>query len=386
MHILVLNTGSSSIKFALFNTNGGLTSNLRGSISHIGQGESYFSIQLYQQTANKKNIDAPDHRQALQHIVDWLKRENISIDAIGHRLVHGGPQHYLPTPITPQLISDIQQYTAFAPEHLPAALAGITAMQLHYPDIKQIACFDTAFHWHMPAVAQSLPLPTNITEQGIRKYGFHGLSYEYVYEQLQKTYPDIQQQKIVIAHLGNGASMVAIKDGKSIDTSMGFTPAGGLVMSSRTGDIDPGVVIYLLQHYKYTSEQLNDLLNHQSGLKGISGISGDMQTLQQSDSIKAQLAIDVFCYQAQKHLGALIAALGGIDVLVFTGGIGEASADIRIHICTNMQYAGIELNETLNKENSTVISSVDSKTTVHVIATDEEYTIAQHVTELIKPT
>lgn len=385
MNILVLNTGSSSIKFAMFENGTSLNAGIRGSISHIGQAQSFLKLQRGNKPEEKKETQAANHTEALQLIANWLKGEGMEIHAIGHRLVHGGPHHYLPTLITPQLISDIQQYIAFAPEHLPNALAAITAMQQHYPDTKQIACFDTAFHWHMPAVAQSLPLPTNITEQGIRKYGFHGLSYEYIYAELQKTYPDIRQKKIVIAHLGNGASMVAIKDGKSIDTTMGFTPAGGLVMSSRIGDIDPGVLIYLLQHYKYTAEQLNELLNHQSGLKGISGISGDMQTLQQSDSIKAQLAIDVFCYQAQKHLGALIAALGGIDVLVFTGGIGEVAAGIRSHICTNMQYAGIELNDILNKENKQIISSVGSKATVHVIATDEEYTIAQHVAQLIKP-
>lgn len=384
MNILVLNTGSSSIKFAVFENGMAFNASIRGSISHIGQMQAGFKVKRGTKAEEKKDVKAANHQNTLQLIITWLKEEGIEINAIGHRLVHGGKEHHLPVVITTQLVEELKQYIPFAPEHLPNALAAIEDMREHYPGLPQVACFDTAFHWQMPQIAQTLPLPIHITKHGIRKYGFHGLSYEYIYGELQKHYSDIQQKKIVIAHLGSGASMVAIKYGKSIDTTMGFTPAGGLIMSSRTGDIDPGVLIYLLEHYKYSTTQLNELLNNQSGLKGISGISGDMQVLEEyANDTNAQLATNMFCYQAKKHLGALIAALGGIDVLVFTGGIGQASSATRTAICTDMQYAGIVIDEALNQKNKHTISSADSKAVVHVMPTDEEYMIAQHVIKLI---
>ena len=381
--ILIINVGSSSIKFAVFNAERASNAVLRGSFKNKANNTAFSIYQADKETSESLTINST--KECIDYLVKWFESNSeLSIKAVGHRLVHGGNNYHLPTILTNEIIEQLKCSVPFSPEHLPNAIAAIESMREHYSHLPHIACFDTAFHWAMPEVAQKLPLPKEITAGGVRKYGFHGLSYEYIYASLETKYSDIQQKKIVIAHLGSGASMVAVKDGKSIDTTMGFTPAGGLIMSSRTGDIDPGVLIYLLQHHNYTAPKLNELLNHQSGLKGISGLSGDMQELmKQGNDTNAQLAINMFCYQAKKHLGALMATLGGIDVLVFTGGIGEKASAIRSSICTDMEYAGLQINEVLNKENAYTISSELSKAMVHVIPTDEEYAIAQHIIDLI---
>jgi acetate kinase len=388
--ILTINVGSSSIKFQLFAIeHQAADAVVRGTIKNIGQSEAVFSVLRSEDKPWEEKLAAGNHDDAIKHLAAWLQK-NIAtpVDYICHRMVHGGPKHFEPQVITDELLKDLSQCVSFAPEHLPNALSAIKTMQLLYDKVTQVVCFDTAFHARLPQIARTIPLPRNITNDTIRKYGFHGLSYQYIYSRLQSMYPDISRQRVIVAHLGNGASMVAIRDGVSCDTTMGFTPAGGLMMSSRTGDIDPGVLIYLMNEMAYTAEDLNEIINHQSGLKGVSGISGDMKDLMQKEStdVRAREAIEMFCYLAKKHLGALIAILGGVDVLVFTGGIGEAASSIRHAICNNMQFAGIHIDEEANKQNALRISSSASKVLIHVMQTNEEQVMAEHAIRLLTKT
>jgi acetate kinase len=284
------------------------------------------------------------------------------------------------------LIEDLKLLIPLAPDHLPDEIKGLEEVHRHFPALPQIVCFDTAFHRRMPEIAQRYALPKSLSMEGLRRYGFHGLSYEYVTQELVKEAgASAASGKLIIAHLGNGASMTAIKGGRSLDTTMGLTPAGGLVMSTRVGDLDPGVIVYLLQEKGMTPAAVTNLINHQAGLLGLSGISGDMHDLlaQARSQADAALAEEIFCYQARKFVGALAASLSGLDTLIFTGGIGENSAIIRARICAPLRFLGIVLDQGLNEGNSPIISRIDSRVTVRVMKTNEELMIARHTRDLV---
>ncbi|WP_426370306.1 acetate/propionate family kinase [Pseudocolwellia sp. HL-MZ7] len=387
INILTINAGSSSIKFSLFISNNLSTPLLNGKIVRIGIAGTLFTFvdnQTNKQGSVQLNCD--DQKQAVSYLINWLQQhigfENIK--AIGHRLVHGW-QHSEPELITPILLEDLRQIIPYAPEHLPNEIFLIETLHQHFPKIKQIACFDTAFHHSLPAVAKLLPIPRRFYRVGIQRYGFHGISYTFLMKTLANMYTNLPR-RIILAHLGNGASMAAILEGNCIDTSMGFTPSGGLVMGTRCGDLDPGVVQYIQAHEKLNNQECSQLLNHQSGLLGVSEISADMHDLLELKNTdkRAAEAIELFCYQAKKWVGSYSASLNGLDTLVFSGGIGENAAIIRARICEKMQYLGIKLDQTRNENHDNVISTSDSSVTVHVIHTDEEQMIASMVSKLLE--
>lgn len=386
MHILAINVGSSSLKFALFEYSGAALLNVcRGSFTGIYHTTSKF-IYTFKGAKGEEHVVVSGLEGCLQYLINWLGQNNAPIcNYVVHRIVHGGPTLHKPQIIDNGVLRVLDGCVPMAPEHLPHSIAAIKAMQQLTDKAIQIACFDTDFHWHLPQVAKTLPLPISITGSEVRRYGFHGLSYEYVYAKLGEQYSDIEEKMVVIAHLGSGSSMAAVKAGKCIDTTMGFTPTGGLVMGTRTGDLDPGILLYLLQHKKFTAEELNSIVNDESGLKGISGLSSDMKTLLEQEDVNAgaKLAIEVFCYQATKHLGGLIAAMGGIDILIFTGGMGTREPEIRNRICESMLYAGIKLDHNLNECSSALISTAKGNVAVHVIETNEEEQMAKHALKLI---
>ena len=328
-----------------------------------------------------------DHGAALEAVLAWLQRNrpDLSLNAVGHRVVHGGIHYSEPHRVTPELIATLRKLVPIAPGHLPQAIQAIQVTRRIYPDLAQVACFDTAFHRRMPRIAQICPLPRHLTDEGVIRYGFHGLSYEYVIQQLRSTAPEEAEGRIIIAHLGNGASMAALRGGISIDTTMSFTPAGGLMMGTRPGDLDPGILLYLLIERGMTPDALNELINRQAGLLGVSGISEDMHDLIEKESSDghAAEAIALFCYQARKYLGALAVALGGLDTFVFTGGIGEHAAAIRLRICESLEFLGIRLDPRRNEAHAPVISREGSLVTVRVMKTDEDLMIARHTRDLI---
>src|SRR5205814_5983928 len=301
--------------------------------------------------------------------------------AVGHRLVHGGPDHAAPERVTPQLMASLRRLIAFAPLHLPSALQGIEAVAARFPGLPQVACFDTAFHRRMPEVAQRFPLPRALWDEGLRRYGFHGLSYEYIVETLGTA----ARGRTIIAHLGNGASMAAVRDGQPVDTTMGFTPTGGFMMGTRSGDLDPGILLHLLAHEGYDVEALERLVDHEAGLLGVSGISADMKTLLavRGHEPAAAAAVELFCHQLRKHVGALAAVLGGIDTLVFTGGIGEHAAPVRWEACSGLEHLGIHLDSERNARHDPVISADRSACTVRVVPTDEDLMIARHTRSVL---
>ncbi|MEO8088526.1 MAG: acetate/propionate family kinase, partial [Bacteroidota bacterium] len=304
-----------------------------------------------------------------------------SVSVIGHRIVHG-MKHTQPELITPELLDELKKISAYDPEHLPEEITLVEKFKKRYPALTQIACFDTSFHTRMPKVAKWLTIPRSYFDKGIHRYGFHGLSYAFLMEELERT-AGIKTAggKIILAHLGSGASLAAVENGKSIDTSMGFTPTSGLPMSTRTGDLDPGAASYLMMSEKLSPEQFSHMINHQSGLLGISETSPDMRELikLQHTDIRAAEAIELFCYQIRKWIGSFAAALGGLDTLVFSGGIGENLSEIRSKICENLKFLGIDLNSNRNKNNETIISNDNSKVEVRVIKTNEELIIAKYV-------
>jgi acetate kinase len=299
--------------------------------------------------------------------------------------VHGGTEYFEPRLVTPELIAALRELVPLAPEHLPHEIKAIEAAQRAYPTLRQIACFDTAFHRHMPRVAQTYALPRYFRDQGLLRYGFHGLSYEYILDELRKVAPETADDRLIIAHLGNGASMAAVRQARSVDTTMGFTPAGGLVMGTRPGDLDPGVIAHLLGKTGLNLAGFNDLVNHQAGLLGISGITSDMKELlgKETTDPHAAEAVELFCYQAKKFLAALTAVLGGLDSLIFTAGIGEDAASIRWRICRDLDYLGIRVDRARNDQNEPVISSAGSPVTVRVMKTNEELMIARHAAKLL---
>ena len=381
--ILTINGGSSSIKFAIYKIGKSPERLDSGEIKRIGLSGMAFSLK-----GSAANIPCKgnDFISAITCLVKWLKETNaIQITAIGHRVVHG--MHYTdPCRITPEFLKELKKIIPYDPEHLPSEIKLIEAFLEHYPELGQFACFDTAFHQTMPAVAKLLPIPRRFTEMGIHRYGFHGLSYQYLINELEKlAEKKASHGRVVLAHLGNGASLAAVYKGKSMDTSMGFTPAGGIPMSSRSGDIDPGVAWFMMKTENLSPKEFNHLINHESGLMGVSGTSGDMTDLlkHEAKDERAAEAVNLFCYQAKKWIGAFAAALGGIDTLVFAGGIGENSPEIRKRIGEGLDFLGIELNEKQNQKNASVISKNKGRVSVRVIPTDEEYMIAAIVAGMI---
>jgi acetate kinase len=333
-------------------------------------------------------LKSSDTRSAANFLIDWLEKQDgfSSVSAVGHRVVHG-MNRTVPVLITNELLEELHLITSYDPDHLPNEIELIEAFRRRHPKLSQVACFDTAFHSTMPRVAKLLPIPRRFDAIGIQRYGFHGLSYAYLIEELAHIAgTKAAQGRVILAHLGNGASMAAVREGKSIDTSMGFTPAGGLTMGTRPGDLDPGVAWYMMRSENLTPKQFNNLINHESGLLGVSETSSDMRDLlaHESVDVRAAEAVALFCYQAKKWIGAFAAALGGLDTLVFAGGIGENCSIIRSRICEGLEFLGIELEEKQNTANEGVISAAASRVAVRVIRTDEEQMIAHLVFSTMK--
>lgn len=390
-NILVINSGSSSIKFAIYQTGETLTPILSGSIENIHSSNTTFG---FTNTINTKedriNIEVDTVDEAGNYLLNWLEMQISfsSIKAVGHRLVHGR-QHTGPEKISAELLEDLKQHCAYDPEHLPDEIKLIEICVRRYPSLLQVACFDTAFHATMPLVAKLLPIPRRYFDAGIQRYGFHGLSYSFLMQQLQRIAGNEKVNgKIILAHLGNGASLAAVQHGKCVDTCMGFTPTSGMIMSTRTGDLDPSVAWYLMQVEKMTADKFNHLINHESGLLGISGTTSSMKELikiKDTDA-HAEEAFELFCYQAKKFIGAYTAALGGLDTLVFSGGIGEHSPEVRSQICSGLLFLAIEIDEIKNKNNEAIISSTASKVTVRVMQTNEQLMIATLVCDMSENT
>ncbi|MBD2756537.1 acetate/propionate family kinase [Spirosoma validum] len=387
-HILILNGGSSSIKFAVYTPGDTMERGLHGKIDRIGLANTTltFTDSVTNQQASCPVV-GDNYSSAVKFLAGWLEKQPVfsSIRAVGHRIVHG-MEHSEPERITPELLDELQRISAVDPDHLPGEIELINAFRSRHPSLIQIACFDTAFHRTMPRVAQLLPIPRRFDANGIRRYGFHGISYAYLLEELGRIAgEEVAQGKIVLAHLGSGASLAAIREGRSVDTSMGFTPTAGLPMGTRPGDLDPGVAWYLMQSESLAPTQFNNLINHESGLLGVSETSSDMRDLldRQSVDIRAAEAVALFCYQTRKWVGAFSAVLGGLETLVFSGGIGEEAPEIRTRVCHGLGYLGIELDEHRNGLNAPVISTDSSQVTVRVIPTDEEKMIAKTVGRLL---
>jgi acetate kinase len=386
-HILTLNAGSSSIKFALFDLETELAEVVRGEVEGLGS-----TPHLQAEKAGRKFVDTAldaakvtDHASALTVALDVLEKEigGVAIAAVGHRVVHGGVAFTESIVLDEPRIADLQKLSPLAPLHQPHNLSGIRAAQRAFPDAMQVACFDTAFHRSHPWVNDTYALPREFYDQGIRRYGFHGLSYEYVTGRLKQIAPLYEQGGVVVMHLGNGASMCAIRDGQSVGSSMGFTALDGLPMGTRCGQLDPGVVLYLMKEKDMTADQIEDLLYRRSGLKGLSGLSQDMRELEAAGTPQAMQAIDYFIYRIRRELGSMAVVLSGLDAVVFCGGIGENAWRIRERICFGFEWLGVELDEARNQAGETVISSDRSRARVFVIKTDEEMTIARHTARLL---
>ncbi len=383
--ILCLNSGSSSLKFTLYQLGETETRLATGAIERIGLPEGWLWVRdPNQQTLMDIRRDFPDPATAVTSALAVLAQLSLPQPAaVGHRLVHGGPEHIAPERVTAELVSSLSRLVTFAPLHLPAEIQGIEGIATRFPQLPQVACFDTAFHQRMPELARRFPLPRSLWDEGIRHYGFHGLSYEYIVE----TLGDAAQGRMIVAHLGNGSSLAAIRDGQPLDTTMGFTPTGGCMMGTRSGDLDPGIVLYLLNEKHYDSHQIEQLVNREAGLLGVSGMSADMKTLleKRGDHPHAAQAVEMFCYHLRKHIGALTAVLGGLDTLVFTGGIGERAAPVRWEICQGLAYLGIHLDPRLNAHHADPISTPHSACVVRVMPTNEELMIARHTRTLVFP-
>jgi acetate kinase len=379
--ILTINTGSSSLKAGLYAAGADETLLLSAEAERIGGSRSRIEIRAADGATLLSRDEAfPNHAAALKVLFDWLEgeRNGGQLSAVGHRVVHGGEQLVEPQLITSDVLATLQALVPVDPDHLPQAIAAVEAITHAYPDLPQVACFDTAFHRNMPAVARSYALPAEVREAGVVRFGFHGLSYEYIVQALQAE--GAAGGRLIIAHLGNGASMAAVRDGVGVETTMGFTPTGGLVMGTRSGDLDPGVLLYLLQQRGLSPAALSELVNKHAGLLGLSGSSADMRDLlaREAADPRAALAVEIFCYTARKFVGALCAALGGLDTLVFTGGIGEHAAPVRQRICTGLEFLGIRLDPARNAANAAVVSANGSPVTVRVMHTNEDLLIARH--------
>jgi acetate kinase len=384
--VLTVNGGSSSIRFAIYSVGRRLQRQLSGAIDRIGaRGSRLTFIDAAGKSAGSQlALRARSHADAARCLLDWLEAQPqfAGVVAIGHRIVHG-MRHSAPALITTKLLAELHRVAPYDPEHLPHEFALIEAFGQRRMQLPQIACFDTAFHHDMPRVAKLLPIPRRYAGKGVVRYGFHGLSYAYLMQELARIDSRAAKGRVILAHLGNGASLAAVKNGRSIDTSMGFTPAAGLLMGTRSGDIDPGVLFYLARSEGKTAAQLNRMLNHESGLRGVSATGSDVRDLlaREASDPRAAEALALFCYQAKKWIGSFAAALGGVDTLVFAGGIGEHAAPIRARICDGMEFLGIKLNAARNAKNAALISS--GAVQVRVIATDEQLMIARTVARML---
>jgi acetate kinase len=393
--VLVLNAGSSSIKFSMFavqRRGPQLALRYRGQIEGIGTDPRFSAAdaegrRLVAERLGDRGLDGADHEAALSVLLDWIggHTDELSLAAVGHRVVHGGEQFASPVVVDGAILDQLEKLAPLAPLHQPHTLAPIRALGRLAPGVPQVACFDTAFHRTQAPVAQLYALPRELSATGIKRYGFHGLSYEYIASVLPDIVGDAARGRVVVAHLGNGCSMCAMRDGKSVATTMGFTALEGLPMGTRSGAIDPGVVLYLLTERDMTVDGVSDLLYHQSGLLGLSGVSNDMRTLLASDAPEAAEAVDVFAYRIGRELGSLAAALGGLDALVFTGGIGEHAAPVRARVCEDGAWLGIRLDPAANAGDEPKVSTGDSAVSVWVIPTNEELMIARHTLARTRP-
>jgi len=384
VHILCINSGSSSVKFALYAM--GLNHEevlAQGAAEGLGGPAGNLWIRAGSRPIRTTTGHFSDHQAATTAILALLSEHNLQKpQAVGHRLVSGGPHYFKHCVIDNAFLEGLAQAVPFAPLHLPAELRAIEIVRGYYPDLPHVACFDTAFHYGLPEIAARLPLPRTFWQEGLRKYGFHGLSYEYILTTLP---PAEKRSRLIIAHLGSGASMAAVHKGLSVDTTMGLTPTGGFMMGSRSGDLDPGVLLYLLNEKGYKAQTLETLLDRHSGLLGVSELSSDMQTLlEQCDTDpRAAQAIAMFCYQARKTIGGLAAVLGGIDTLIFTGGIGEHAAPVRLAISLGLEHLGIVLDPDANDRNADIISNSTGTVRVRVTPTHEDLMIARHSYDLL---
>ena len=388
-HIMTINGGSSSIKFALFEAGDSMRRILEGAIERIGLPEATLRVKgLNQADSFSRLVTAPDHTVAVGALMDWIEERGgpEALTAVGHRVVHGGPKYSEPQRITAEMVEALRQLSAFDPEHLPEEILLTEAFHRRFPDLPQVACFDTAFHHELPRVAQLLPLPRRFEAKGVRRYGFHGLSYAFLMGELKRLAgSEAAHGRVILAHLGNGASLAAVCGGKSMDTSMSFTPTAGVPMSTRSGDLDPGLVWYLARTEGLDEKRFNEMVNFQSGLLGVSETSSDMRDLldRETKDVRAAEAVALFCYQVKKWIGAFTAALGGLDTLVFAGGIGENAPMVRARACDGLGFLGVELEEKRNAANEGVISAETSRVTVRVIRTDEELMIAKMVCQVL---
>jgi len=386
--ILSVNAGSSSLKFSLFRVAAGLERSAAGSYAAIGLPDARCELRLEPGASRETLAAGMTHAGCLAHLVRRLEREGAAagLVGVGHRIVHGGPERAAPARVDADLLRELAALRPLAPEHLPPALELIEALARQWPGLPQVACFDTAFHRDLPRVARMLPIPRRYEAQGIRRYGFHGLSYEYLMQELARAGdPAAARGRVILAHLGNGASLAAVRDGRCVDTSMALTPASGLVMSRRSGDLDPGLAAHLARSESMGAEQFFALVTQQSGLLGVSELSSDLRELLALEAADARAAeaIALFCYQARKWIGAFAAALGGLDTLVFTGGIGENSAAIRERICSDLGFLGIELDAGANARHAARISPAASRVALRVIPTDEELMLARSVARVL---
>lgn len=387
--VMTVNGGSSSIKFALFENGDPLRRILAGRIEGIGQPEGRFLVkEPAQEEKLDKGVAVPDHTAAVNVLMDWIdgRFHRGELAGVGHRVVHGGPKYWEPQKITAELVEALHQLSPFDPEHLPEEILLTEAFHRRYPALPQFACFDTAFHHEMPRVARLLPIPRRYDARGVQRYGFHGLSCQYLIEQLSRVAGTAAANgRVILAHLGNGASVTAVRGGRSIDTSMSFTPTAGLPMSTRSGDLDPGLGWYLSRAENVSARQFHDMINHESGLLGVSETSSDMRELLASEGAdeRAAEAVALFCYQTKKYICALAGALEGLDTLIFAGGIGENAAPVRERICSGLQFLGVELDRERNQAGADFISKASSRVSVRVIKTDEEVVIARTVCRLL---
>lgn len=386
-YALVLNAGSSSLKFCVYQkpTAEGWNAEVRGQIEGIGTSPRLSAKKGTGEVVTHQDVAVRDGWEAVEVLAGWLRSKygGSRVLGVGHRVVHGGPRFAEPVTLTPLILAELKEFVPLAPLHQPYNLAAIEAVFEKMPEVPQVACFDTSFHRGQPAVAQLVPLPREIRQAGVQRYGFHGLSYEYIASVLPQVAPAIARGRVIVAHLGSGASLCALRAGKSVDSTLGFTALDGLCMGTRPGALDPGIVLHLFQGMKLTADQVEGILYKKSGLLGISGISNDMRQLLGRTELEARLAVDYFVYRVAKEIGALSAVLGGIEALVFTAGIGENSAEVRERICEACAWLGVTLDPAANAAGRPLITVPASKVSAWVIATNEELMIARHMSRLL---
>ena len=387
---MTINGGSSSVKFALFEAGDPPRALLKGELERIGMPQATLRAQSVNAEDNvSRLVSAADHSMAVSVLMDWLEERPGRADAlsaVGHRIVHGGPRYSEPQRLTAEVIEELRRLSPFDSEHLPEEISLAEACHIRFPELPQIACFDTAFHHNLPRVVQLLPIPRRYEAQGVRRYGFHGLSYTFLMEELSRLAgAEAALGRVILAHLGSGASLAAVRGGKPIDTSMAFTPTAGLPMGTRSGDLDPGLSWYLARTEGLDAKGFNKMVTRESGLLGVSGSSSDMRDLLEDEKrdVRAAEAVALFCYQVKKWIGGFAAALGGVDTLVFAGGIGEHAPAVRARACEGLGFLGINLDEGRNAANDGVISAAASKVVVRVIPTDEERIIAESVCRVL---